>query len=233
MVVGVPSSVTIVEEDIHVCELPNSIPDSTAISSNPTEVSTDQINLINELPFEFLSGEELIEHGLDLTDGHIYLTTYRLFIFSNQTPTHCSFINCPIRLIELIELKDNIYLYIHCKDIRSFRVMFFTTDKCCYWLKKLNESISISIGLEDLFAVKYALAKSKPNNDIKRDDFYHEFTRLHLDTDPWRTTEINHDYKLSPTYPNICVIPASITDDEIHEVAKFRSNRRFPTIVWR
>ena len=203
------------------------------VSPPPTELSTDQINIITELPFELLSGEELIEHGMDLTDGYIYLTTYRLFIFSNQTSTHCSFINCPIRLIESIELKDNIYLYIQCKDIRSFRLIFFTADKCCYWLRKLNESISILISLEDLFAVKYALTKSKQDNHIKRDDFQHEFRRLKLDTYPWRTTEINRDYKLSPTYPNICVLPASITDDEVYEVAKFRSNRRFPTIVWR
>jgi myotubularin-related protein 3/4 len=221
MVVGGPSPVTIIEEeDIHVCEIPNSIPPISPIT-------TDQIN---ECPFEYLSGEELIDHGIDLTDGCIYLTTYRLFIFFNQSTLHCSFINCPIRLIESIEIKDNIYLYIQCKDIRSFRLMFFTTDKCCYWSRKLNETILTSITLEDLFAIKYSL---KPNNEIKRDYFHHELTRLKLDVSPWRTTEINHDYKLSSSYPNICVVPESITDEEIHEVAKFRSYRRFPTIVWR
>ncbi|CAF5113313.1 unnamed protein product, partial [Rotaria sp. Silwood1] len=109
MVVGVPSPVTIVEEeDINVCELSNSITDSVPILSNTTELPIDQTNNINEYPFEFLSGEELIEHGMDLTDGYIYLTTYRLFIFSNQSSSHGSFINYPIRLIETIEIKDNI-----------------------------------------------------------------------------------------------------------------------------
>jgi hypothetical protein len=77
------------------------------------------------------------------------------------------------------------------------------------------------------------LNKSKQINDIKRDYFRPEFTRLQLDITPWRTTEINRDYKLCLSYPNICVVPASITDEEVHEVAKFRSYRRFPTIVWR
>ncbi|CAF0928627.1 unnamed protein product [Adineta steineri] len=234
MVIGIPSSVTIVEEeDIHVCELPNSIPESLPTLPHTTELSIDQTTNIIEYPFEFLSGEVLIDHGMDLTDGYIYLTTFRLFIFSNQTPTHCSFINCPIHLIEFIEIKDNIYLYIQCKDIRSFRLIFFTTDKCCYWLRKLNESISTLIGLDDLFAIKYASAIPNEDNYIKRDYFRQEFQRLQLDVDPWRTAEINRDYKLSPTYPNICVVPASITDDEVYEVAKFRSNRRFPTVVWR
>ncbi|UJR33275.1 hypothetical protein I4U23_020730 [Adineta vaga] len=234
MVVGIPSSITIVEEeDIHVCELPNSIPESLPISPMINEFPIDQNHLPMEYPFEFLSGEQLIEHGTDLTDSCIYLTSYRLFIFANPTSTHCSFINCPIRLIDCIEMKENIYLYIQCKDLRSFRLMFFTTDKCCYWLRKLNEFISSLICLDDLFAIKYTLALSKQNESIKRDYFREEFTRLQLDVSPWRTTEINRDYKLSPTYPNICVVPESITDDEVYEVAKFRSNRRFPTIVWR
>ncbi|CAF1633757.1 unnamed protein product [Adineta ricciae] len=234
MVVGIPSSVTIVEEeDIHVCELSSSIPESLPILPMTNELPADQNLSITEYPFEFLSGEQLIGYGMDLTDAAIYLTSYRLFIFSNQTSTHCSFINCPIRLIESIEIKDNIYLYFQCKDIRSFRLIFFTADKCSYWLRKLNETISSLICLNDLFAIKYALSLSKPIETITRDYFQEEFRRLQLDVAPWRTTEINQDYKLSPTYPNICVVPEVITDDEVHEVAKFRSNRRFPTVVWR
>jgi hypothetical protein len=234
MVVGGPSPVTIVEEeDIHVCELPNSVTDSTPLSANTTELPLDQTNNLNDCPFEYLSGEELIDQSIDLPDGYIYLTNFRLFIFSNQSSSHCSFINCPIGLIESIEIKDNFYLFIQCKDIRSFRLMLFTTDKCCYWLRKLTEKISTTINLDDLFAIKFALINSKQDNHIKRDYFQHEITRLKLNIHPWRTTEINRDYKLSPSYPNICIVPASITDEEVHEVAKFRSHRRFPTIVWR
>jgi len=234
MVVGGPSPVTIAEEeDIQVCELPNSVTDATTLSANTTELPLDQTNNLNDYPFEFLSGEELIDQSIDVPDGSIYLTNYRLFIFSNQPSSHCSFINCPIRLIESIEIKDNTYLFIQCKDIRSFRLMFSPTDKCFYWLRKLTEKISTIINLDDLFAIKFALINSKQDNHIKCDYFQHEITRLKLDIYPWRTTKINHDYKLSPSYPNICVVPESITDEEVREVAKFRSYRRFPTIVWR
>jgi myotubularin-related protein 3/4 len=230
MVVGVSSPVTIVEEDdddIHVCELPHSI----SLSTNPTELPLDQLN---EYPFELLSGEELIEKQTsDSKDGYIYLTNFRLFLFSNQSSSHCSFINCPIRLIESIEIKENMSLCIQCKDLRSFRLIFSTTDKCCYWFKKLNECISTSPCLENSFAMKFSSEKSQQDYSIKRDYFQHEITRLQLDVSPWRVTEINRDYKLSSSYPNICVVPASMTDEEVHEVAKFRSYRRFPTIVWR
>jgi myotubularin-related protein 3/4 len=81
--------------------------------------------------------------------------------------------------------------------------------------------------------MKFSSEKSQQDYSIKRDYFQHEITRLQLDVSPWRVTEINRDYKLSSSYPNICVVPASMTDEEVHEVAKFRSYRRFPTIVWR
>jgi myotubularin-related protein 3/4 len=253
VVVGVPSSVTIAEEeDMHVCEVPLTNTNTNNISIDPTPSSICTISPLeslpiiptdlpisksnkclinpNELPFDYLAGEEFIEHGVDITDGIIYLTTYRLFIFT--TESCCSFINCPIRLIDSIEIKDNIYLYIQCKDIRSFRLTFFQTDKCCYWLRKLTEIISIPTCLEDLFAIKFALAI--PNQDHSlRDHFNDELIRLQLDTYPWRLTEINRNYKLCTSYPEFCVVPSTITDDEIGEVAKFRSYRRFPTIVWR
>jgi myotubularin-related protein 3/4 len=252
MVIGVPSSpVTIVEEDdMHVCEVPilnNTIPiDATPASlcctispmeSLPlmsTELSNDKkihiFTNLNDLPFDLLASEQLIDHGTELTDGILYLTTYRLFIFSNESC--CSFINCPLRLIDSIEIKDNIYLYIQCKDIRSFRLTFLTADKCCYWLRKLTESISIPTCLDDLFAIKFASAIPNQDNSL-RDHFNDELIRLQLDTYPWRLTEINRHYKLCTSYPEYCVVPSTLTDEEIGEVAKFRSYRRFPTVVWR
>lgn len=185
---------------------------------------------IDELPFEFLPGEEPIADGLDLTDGSIYLTTFRLFIFFNKTS--CSFINCPLRLIESVEIKDNLFLYVQSKDFRSFRLPFFTTEKCCQWLRKLVDSLANPTSLDDLFALKFAAAVPQHDHYV-RDRFNDELNRLQLDAYPWRATDVNLNFKLCPTYPERCVVPSSITDDEINEVAKFRSYRRFPTIVWR
>jgi myotubularin-related protein 3/4 len=100
-------------------------------------------------------------------------------------------------------------------------------------LKKLNDIITTTISIDDLFAMKYFSTKINQENYVQRDYFHHEVTRLHLKKSPWRITEINRDYKVSPSYPNVCVVPESISDEDVHEVAKFRSHRRFPTIVWR
>ena len=254
MVVGEPSPVPIIKEvDIHVCSVPistnnnnninQSIIDPTPASLctiiSPLESISHELSLpkidqclinLNDLPFDLLAGEEFREHGHDSSDGIIYLTTYRLFVFTNESS--CSFINCPIRLIDSIEMKDNIYLYIQCKDFRSFRLIFLTAEKCCYWLRKLTEIISTPTSIEHLFAIKFALAIPNQEHTI-RDHFQDEISRLQLDTEPWRITEINRHYKLCTSYPEYCVVPKSITDSDLAEVAKFRSYRRFPTIVWR
>lgn len=220
---GVPTSDSIAEEDdIAVCDLPNSAP----TSPNLLEQS-------NEQPFDLLPGEILVANGKDLTDGWLYLSNYRLFICSIAPTCHCSFINCPIRLIESFEIKDNIYLCIQCKENRSFRLLFYTSERSHYWQQKLAETLAASTLLEDLFAIKYCHATSHSNNSMKFDYFHRDLTRLQLDQPPWRITDINRDYKLSPSYPKNCVVPANITNDDVNDAAKFRSHRRFPTIVWK
>lgn len=252
MVVGVPTPGAIAEEeDLHLYDAPLTNTDSNSNDIIPSSLCTiispmeclpilapdlphfklnkSSINP-DELPFDFLAGEELVDHADDLSDGILYLTTYRLFLFSNKSC--CSFINCPIRLIDVLEMRDNIYIYVQCKDMRSFRLTFFTAEKCCSWLRKLNESIAIPANLEDLFAIKFFSAIPNQEHTI-RDRFQDEIIRLQLDADPWRVTEINRNFELCSSYPEYCVVPMAITDKELAEVAKFRSYRRFPTIVWR
>ncbi len=56
MAVEVLSPVTMIEkEELHICELPHSIPDCTPSSSTHTaELAVDQTKNRKELPFEFL-----------------------------------------------------------------------------------------------------------------------------------------------------------------------------------
>ncbi|CAF0774782.1 unnamed protein product [Didymodactylos carnosus] len=222
------------DDDLHVInELPALKSYSVNVPSNGSNSTIEPSSTnVNELPFELLPGEDVIHH-CSSADGLIYLTCYRLFIFSNDS----SFINCPTRLIDYIEIKDNLYLYVHCKDIRYFRLTFFTGEKCSLWFKKISDSISPPLTIDDLFAVKFAQATPIPEGERQtqhnRDRFQEEISRLQLDSHPWRSTSINKKYKLCSSYPEYCIVPASITDEELNEVAKFRSYRRFPTVVWR
>ena len=48
----------------------------------------------------------------------------------------------------------------------------------------------------------------------------------------WRFTEINRGYRVCPTYPAVLVVPKKVRDDQLEQVAEFRSKHRFPVLSW-
>ena len=49
----------------------------------------------------------------------------------------------------------------------------------------------------------------------------------------WRTTQINNDYGLCATYPQLLSVPAGASDVLRSRAAKYRSKCRIPALVWR
>lgn len=41
-----------------------------------------------------------------------------------------------------------------------------------------------------------------------------------------RLTTANSEYQLCDTYPRVLIVPASITDEELIQIAQFRSRKR-------
>lgn len=62
-----------------------------------------------------------------------------------------------------------------------------------------------------------------------------EFKRMQFDQcgGAWRLSTVNSGYKMCPTYPELLIVPSSMSDEQLLKVANFRSSRRLPTIVWR
>ena len=48
----------------------------------------------------------------------------------------------------------------------------------------------------------------------------------------WRETKLNESFELCATYPQVLLFPEVTTDEEISEVAKFRSKQRLPSFSW-
>ena len=51
-------------------------------------------------------------------------------------------------------------------------------------------------------------------------------------TSRWRATVLNNEYQLCPTYPQELYVPAAISDEDLQEVAKYRSKQRLPALSW-
>lgn len=48
----------------------------------------------------------------------------------------------------------------------------------------------------------------------------------------WRISNINKDYKFSPTYPSVLVVPSKISDNVIKYAGSFRTRARIPTLTY-
>ena len=47
-----------------------------------------------------------------------------------------------------------------------------------------------------------------------------------------RRTTLNKEYGLCATYPALLCVPENVTDNDLLEVAKFRSKQRLPALSW-
>ena len=59
-----------------------------------------------------------------------------------------------------------------------------------------------------------------------------EFKRQDVPNESWRITKININYDVIDTYPEILAVPKAVSDDDLREVAKFRSKGRLPVLSW-
>lgn len=62
-----------------------------------------------------------------------------------------------------------------------------------------------------------------------------EYTRLGITTShpKWRISDINNRFRLCSSYPRALVVPKLLSDGVLWEVARFRSKKRVPIMVWR
>ena len=97
---------------------------------------------------------------------------------------------------------------------------------------KIRETVPTSIS--NFFAFSH-----RPNNSIPSMNGWNlfneekEYSRFFISSTKWRMTRANVGYALCDTYPEILCVPEAITDDELVQIAQFRSRGRFPVMTWR
>ena len=60
-----------------------------------------------------------------------------------------------------------------------------------------------------------------------------EYSRFFVSDSEWRISEANVNFALCDTYPEYLCVPKSITDEELVQIAQFRSRGRLPVMTWR
>ncbi|VDI78779.1 myotubularin-related protein 3/4 [Mytilus galloprovincialis] len=198
-----------------------------------------------QVPFPLLCGEA-VEYLGRTADGVIALSNFRLLVRSKD-----SFINIPLGMVELVECREIFSVNIYCKDATVVRCDFSTNDSCQDWFKRITQRTSIPKELSGLFAfaffawcqdrspcpseheVCYQLCQQAERFTFS---FGKEVERMKFDLkskSSWRITYINEDFSVCSSYPKCHIVPACITDKHLGDVAGFRAQRRFPSVVWR
>eukprot|EP00092_Neocalanus_flemingeri_P094563 GFUD01120259.1.p1 GENE.GFUD01120259.1~~GFUD01120259.1.p1 ORF type:complete len:972 (-),score=250.85 GFUD01120259.1:755-3670(-) len=172
--------------------------------------------------------------------GVISLSNYRLY--ASCPP---GFLNIPLGLIDQLEQRDLFFIHIYCKDARSYRIQFSSTNTCEEWSRRIMDEISPPVKIEDIFAFAHfawacetsfeELSSSSSSGEMSDFTWFRsELARLRFDLQgAWRVSMANMDHKLCPTYPQELLLPASISDSVLEKVAQFRSAKRIPAVVWR
>ncbi|XP_018651092.1 myotubularin-related protein [Schistosoma mansoni] len=202
---------------------------------------------MNVISMHFLPGEEPI-NTKSIADGIFTLTNYRL-IFSTKRPQ--SSWSIPTTLVWKAEAFEMIHIKIITKIGISVTWSFVDEIACDAGYAHITSLIDTPRDIDSLFACKFrsSLEANIPNhpfllsacellqiNDVDRTLdtalVCFEFRRMNFDK-TWKITDINNEFKICSTYPRHHIVPRSISDNDIINMASFRSHNRFLTVVWR
>uniref|UniRef100_A0A0N5B9K2 Myotubularin phosphatase domain-containing protein n=1 Tax=Strongyloides papillosus TaxID=174720 RepID=A0A0N5B9K2_STREA len=179
----------------------------------------------------------------------MFLSQYRIVITSEQKKAVAVI---PIVALDSIEARESNYLLLNCKDGRILRVKAKSQECAITWFKKLTQIATNTRNLKDIFAFvmsKELKDEKKENGNIgefysqlarrciskipfKDVDVRSEFKRLNFDQKIWRISNKNENFNFCKTYPRYLIVPASMSDIELDEVAPGRFLGRIPTAVW-
>lgn len=195
----------------------------------------------NLIYFATVPGESVKYLG-KIENGILAMSNYRLFLSS------CIEVSIPLRLIEMIQIKEMFTLIISCKDAVTYTCSFTTSESCIDWHSRIFLAISVPEQIENLFAFAFHAYVSESQfippdhewfNRLQHvanyeECFQKEVDRLKFDlSSAWRISHLNKDFKLCSSYPKFLIVPACISDDTLTSVSSFRSSRRIPAVVYR
>lgn len=180
--------------------------------------------------------------------GTLHVTNFRLYFKSTDTlpngvrmnnPSGNFVIDLPLGFVSRIEKMggstskgENSYgIEITCKDVRNYRFAHSREnhsrrdvfEKLQQYAFPLNNRLT-------LFALEYK--EQYPVNGWQVYEPIAEYQRLGSITETWKITKINENYELCDSYPAILVVPSAASEDDLRQVAQFRSRGRIPVLSW-
>nr|XP_039264729.1 myotubularin-related protein 8-like isoform X1 [Styela clava] len=167
------------------------------------------------------------------TDGTLFLTATHLIFVNSERTRETWIVHTHINSVEKLSLSTaGSPLVIRCKTFQVFTFMV-AEERDCHDLYNSLLKLSKPMQIKELYAFSYNPRGNEKQNegwDMFKLDV--EFMRMGLPTKYWKTTDINKDFKLCYTYPQLLCVPTAATDSLLHGSAAFRSKGRLPVLSY-
>lgn len=172
------------------------------------------------------------------TRGTLSVTNYKLYFRSvDRDPPFV--LHVPLGVVSRIEKVggstsrgENSYgIEIFCKDMRNLRFAHKQENHSRRIVFEKLQTYSFPISHKEPFFC-FANEEDYPENGWNVYDPLAEYKRQGLPNESWRLTKINEHYELADTYPAIFCVPSAASDDDLRQVAHFRSRGRIPVLCW-
>jgi len=196
-----------------------------------------------------LTGEKIVSMYQDIVylcpftvagsiKGTLTVTNYRLYFRPHQVENPV-ILDIPLGFVSKVDKVggartpgDNYGLEIFCKDIRNLRFALNKVDG--HPRRDIFESLQTNAfplsNSKELFAFSYR--DPYTTNGWLVYDETAELRRLGLPNESWGISRVNEKFSVCDTYPQVLGLPRGISNEEIHEVGKFRSKGRLPVLSW-
>lgn len=164
--------------------------------------------------------------------GTLCLTGHHLILSSRQDNSEeLWLLHSNIDSIEKRFVGSSGTITIKCKDLRIIQLE----------ITGMDESLNIASSIEalstlDSITLMYPFFY-RPMFEVTEDGWSsflpeQEFELLALETEDWRLSEVNRDFSVCQSYPQVVTVPKSIDDESLRKVAVFRQGGRFPVLSY-
>eukprot|EP01098_Paradermamoeba_levis_P014374 TRINITY_DN6839_c0_g1_i1.p1 TRINITY_DN6839_c0_g1~~TRINITY_DN6839_c0_g1_i1.p1 ORF type:complete len:220 (+),score=25.19 TRINITY_DN6839_c0_g1_i1:209-868(+) len=166
------------------------------------------ILLFERVSLQLRGGIALIAH-----DGILILTNFRLLFRKMRTEEDYLEIGVPLMLIDnLHKVSEQSKLKIYTSDLRAIRLGFNKASEPQFLYEFLGKYFSLEM-IAKFFAMDYWTdypPVSEKENGWRIFDWGKEFQRFGIPSKDWLISDINKQYQLCLTYPEILCLPSSI-----------------------
>eukprot|EP01059_Diplonema_ambulator_P003442 TRINITY_DN1312_c0_g1_i1.p1 TRINITY_DN1312_c0_g1~~TRINITY_DN1312_c0_g1_i1.p1 ORF type:complete len:707 (+),score=105.38 TRINITY_DN1312_c0_g1_i1:214-2334(+) len=179
--------------------------------------------------------------------GYLVLTESKLLILLNPTPAErkhpYSVIDIPLLLLKSIQTFEETrghpitnILQLQMKNSWVAQVCIPDLSLAPVVRSVLESFLPEAYSRKSFFAFRYHAMMVKEVKRCSIDEVLsREYERILLPTKcqgRWRLSNANKNFCISPTMPEVTIVPALVTDDEVKDLAKFRINKRYPMVSW-